>query len=87
MLNGTLGDICENGISASERDHCHLAEEDGDLAEDIAGPKRGKNGNDWDQPKREPYSRDRQRSCHRWAGVLRELISQNTRLIAVLASG
>ena len=87
VLDRALGDIGENGIGASECDHRHLAEEDRDLTENIAGAKRGKNSYDRHQPKREPYSRDRQRTRHRRVGVLGQFIPEQTRLVAMLSSG
>ena len=35
MIDRLLGDIGEHRVGAAEGDHRHLAEEDGDLAEDV----------------------------------------------------
>ena len=39
-LDRLLRDVGEHGVGAAEGDHRHLREEDGDLAEDVAGAER-----------------------------------------------
>ena len=41
LFDGTLRYLGENGVGPAERDNCHLAEEDCDLAKDILGAESG----------------------------------------------
>src|ERR1700730_5635574 len=57
VLDCLLGDIREHRVGAAEGHHGHLAEEDGDLAEDVSAPQSEERRNHGKKPKREPYTR------------------------------
>ena len=76
MLDCLLGDIGENGVSAAEGDHRHLAEEDGDLAEHVARSQADKQRNDRNEPEHEPDTRGPQRTGNGRPRVLRQFIAE-----------
>ena len=57
VLDRLLGDIGEHRVGAAERHHRHLAEEDGDLAEDVAAAQGGEQRDHRNEPKHQPYAR------------------------------
>src|SRR5262245_29041282 len=70
IFDRLLRDIGEYRIGAAERHHRHLAEEHGDLAEDVGAAERDKQRDDRNEPERKPNGRNGQRARDGGAGVL-----------------
>src|SRR5215203_4201295 len=76
MLDGFLRDIGQHRVSAAERHHGHFAEEDCDFAKYVGGSQAGNDSRYRDQPERQPYSCDGQRSPYRRPYMFRDLITK-----------
>src|SRR5690349_13595414 len=86
MLDGLLSDVGENGIGATEGDHRHLAEEDGNLGEHILGSKTDEQGANRDQPENEPNTRRPQRADYARPRMLRQFLAEQAIDHAVLVA-
>ena len=78
MFDRLLGDIGEHRVGTAERHHGHLAEENGDLAEDVRGSQGDEQQDDRNEPEREPDARCPQRPRDGRAHVLRQFVAEET---------
>ncbi len=77
IFDGLLRDIGQHRVGAAERHNRHLAEEHGDLAEDVGAAERGKERDDRNEPQREPNGRNGQRARDGGAGVFGYALAQH----------
>ena len=76
VLDRLLGDIGQHRIGAPEGHERHLAEEHRDLTEHVGGAQGDEERDHGHEPEREPNRRCAQRTGHRRARVLRQLVSE-----------
>jgi hypothetical protein len=71
-----LPDIGEHGIGAPEGDYRHFGEEDGDLAEHVAGAEGRHEERGRRQPEHEKGRGDLERPGQRWPGMRRQVLAE-----------
>ena len=87
VLDGLLRHIGQYGVGPAERDHRHLGEEHGDLAEHIADAKQHKQGDDRREPQREPHGGHAQALGDARARVVGQILAKQAIGVAAAFSG
>ena len=84
-VDGLLRDIRQHGISAPERYHCHLREEESDCAENIVRTEQQYDQSDRRQPQGQPYPSNPEAADDLWMRVGWQGFTQKCCLVIVCA--